>query len=133
MNIIDTRNVQVLMVYIYIKSDYLDSIAGDDPQLIEELVNMFRVQVGEIYEEMNTLYSQKNFIQLGMLAHKAKSSVAIMGMNELATMLKTFELAAKEGKNSDLYYSYIEKFRDDTKSAVSELEDLVNQRLKGKE
>ncbi|HUX96279.1 MAG TPA: Hpt domain-containing protein [Bacteroidales bacterium] len=117
------------MAYKYINSDYLDSISGDDPQMIEELVNMFRDQVKEIYEDMNTLHSQKNFLHLGMLAHKAKSSVAIMGMNELASMLKTFELSAKEGKNTELYMSYISKFGEDTKAAVSELDDLVKERL----
>ncbi len=117
------------MVYKYINPDYLDSISGDDPHMIEELVNMFRDQVKEFHEEMNNLYAQKNFMLLGMLAHKAKSSIAIMGMTELASMLKTFELSAKEGKDTQLYMSYINKFGEDTKAAISELDDLVKVRL----
>ncbi len=53
--------------------------------------------------EMKSLLVSKNYTSLGLLAHKAKSSVAIMGMNDLAQMLKTFELQAKEGKETHLY------------------------------
>jgi HPt (histidine-containing phosphotransfer) domain-containing protein len=118
------------MNYKLINPDYLDSISGGDPQFIAEIVTMFRDQVNEFFEEMKLLYSRKDYPALGMMAHKAKSSVAIMGMSELANMLKTLELSAKEGKDTELYESYINKFGEDTKNAVTELNDLVNNRLK---
>jgi HPt (histidine-containing phosphotransfer) domain-containing protein len=118
------------MDYKLINPEYLHSVAGDDAQLIAEIVNMFKAQVPEIYSEMKSLYSRKDFTLLGMLAHKAKSSVAIMGMDELADMLKTFELSAKEGKETELYESFIEKFGKDTISAIAELDDLVSNRFK---
>jgi HPt (histidine-containing phosphotransfer) domain-containing protein len=118
------------MDYKLINPAYLDSVAGDDPQIIAEIVAMFKEQVAEIYSEMKALHSKRDFTSLGMLAHKAKSSVAIMGMSELATLLKTFELSAKEGKKTELFESYIEKFGEDTRLAISELEDVVSNRLK---
>ena len=118
------------MDYKFINPAYLDSVAGDDPQIIAELVTMFREQAAEIYSEMLAFLSKKEFTSLGMLAHKAKSSVAIMGMSELAAMLKTLELSAKEGKNTESYESCIEKFGKDTGLAIKELEDLVSKRLK---
>jgi uncharacterized protein YnzC (UPF0291/DUF896 family) len=53
-----------------------------------------------------------------------------MGMSELATMLKTLELQAKEGQESEKYQSYIDKFRNDTLEAVKELDDLIINGLK---
>ncbi|MBK7713291.1 MAG: hypothetical protein IPJ37_21900 [Bacteroidales bacterium] len=47
-------------------------------------------------------------------------------MDELAVMLKTFELQAREEKEPQLYESYIIRFRTETKSAIAELEDLLN-------
>ena len=114
------------MDYKFINTEYLQSISGGDHEITLELVNMFREQSGEIYNEMKSKLSDRNFIFLGQLAHKAKSSAAIMGMNELATMLKTFELQAKEGKESELYESYISKFKSDTDAALIELEDFLN-------
>lgn len=118
------------MNYKFINTEYLDSVSCGDNEIIREIVDLFSDQVSEIYNEMKSLLEEKNYHSLGLLAHKAKSSVAIMGMNDLATMLKTFELQAKEGKDSDLYGSYIARFCDETKIAVAELNDLVNNPLK---
>lgn len=117
------------MDYKFINTEYLDSVSGGDPEIICELVGLFKEQSVEISEEMYSLFSSKNYKLLGLLAHKAKSSVSIMGMNELALMLKTFELQAKEEKESHLYESYIARFQTETQAAILELEDLVNKHL----
>ena len=113
------------MDYKFINTEYLDSVAGGDNETIREIVNMFKGQVIEFHNEMKSFLVQKDYQSRGMLAHKAKSSVAIMGMNDLATMLKTFELQAKEGKEPEQYQAYIDRFRDDTAEAVKELDDLL--------
>ncbi|HEX7494525.1 MAG TPA: Hpt domain-containing protein [Bacteroidales bacterium] len=118
------------MDYKFIKTDYLDSVSGGDNEIINEIVAMFKEQSVEIYNEMKSLLTEKKYNSLGLLAHKAKSSVAIMGMNDLADMLKTFELNAKVGKDSHLYESYLTRFKSDTGEAIKELEDLINNRLK---
>ncbi len=119
------------MDYKFINTEYLDSVSGGDPEIVKEIVVMFKEQRIEIYNEMNLLLAEKNYTSLGLLAHKAKSSVAIMGMNELAQMLKTFELQAKEGKEPQLYDSYLKRFKTETEAAVIELEDLINKRKAG--
>ena len=116
------------MDYKFINTEYLDSVSGGDPEIFREIVIMFKDQSIEIYSEMTSQFSEKNYVSLGFLAHKAKSSVAIMGMNDLALMLKSFELQAKEGKETQLYESYIKRFKVETDAAVKELEDLVNLR-----
>jgi len=116
------------MGYKFINTEYLDSVSGGDNEIIREIVEMFGEQVIEIYNQMKSLLAQKNYPALGMLAHKAKSSVAIMGMESLALMLKTFELQAKEGLESEKYESYINRFAYEGGEAVKELNDLVIQR-----
>ena len=117
------------MDYKFINTDYLNSVSGGDPEIINEIVLIFKDQCIEIYNEMRSLNSEKEYHSLGLLAHKVKSSVAIMGMDDLASMLKTFEIQAKEGKEPHLYESYISRFKTETDVAVKELEDLVNTRL----
>ena len=116
------------MDYKFINTEYLDSVAGGDPDIKRELVTMFREQTIELFNDMKLHFSSKNYVLLGQLAHKAKSSVAIMGMNGLAAMLKTFELQAREGKESQLYESYILRFKTETDAAVIELEDFISNR-----
>lgn len=113
------------MDYRFINTEYLDSVSGGDPGVIRELVELFKEQSAEILGEMQSLYKAGDYRSLGLLAHKAKSSVSIMGMNDLAVMLKSFELQARDGQELHMYESYIERFRTETEGALAELEDLV--------
>jgi HPt (histidine-containing phosphotransfer) domain-containing protein len=113
------------MDYKFIKLDILESVSEGDPEIVREIVDIFRIQAGEIYEEMKDLLSEKNYVALGLLAHKAKSSVAIMGIDDLAAILKTFEIQARGGIETNSYESYIEKFKTDVDAALIELEDLI--------
>lgn len=117
------------MEYKFINTQYLESVSGGDNDVICEIVDLFREQVVEIYDEMKTHFLSGNYLSLGLLAHKAKSSVAIMGMNDLATMLKSFELKAKEGKEPELYEAYIQRYKSDTDAALTELEDVIKKRI----
>ena len=114
------------MIYQLINTEYLETVSAGDKEIVVEFVGLFRSQAYEIASEMKTLNDKDDFHALGMLAHKAKSSVAIMGMTSLADMLKTFELEGKEGKNRENYRSYIERYEMETKQAVVELENYVS-------
>lgn len=113
--------------YKYINISYIESVTGADKEIVSELVDLFRVQVDEISREMKSLLEKKDYYSVGLLAHKAKSSVAIMGMSEMAALLKTFELEAKESVNSEKYASYITSFETDTKKALVELDSYLKE------
>ncbi|NMC41922.1 MAG: Hpt domain-containing protein [Bacteroidales bacterium] len=113
------------MSYKYINLQYIESVAGGDKETIKELYVLFKDQVKEIAGEMKRLHDSKDFYNLGLLAHKAKSSVAIMGMEELAALLKRFELQAKNSEEPEKYSFYIDQYRHDTAGAVEELEDYL--------
>lgn len=105
-----------------INSTYLESVAGGDVEIIREIIEIFKAQVPEFVSEMKDLFDKKDFLELGLLAHKAKSSISIMGMEDLAIMLKDFELNAKKGINQDEYSSFISRFENDTADAITELD-----------
>jgi HPt (histidine-containing phosphotransfer) domain-containing protein len=116
------------MDFKYINTEYLEMVAGGDSDLLKELIGMFRDQVIEFNSELKEHFAGGDHAAMGNLAHKAKSSVAIMGMDSLANMLKTFEIEAKDGKNAEKYESYIKRFEDETRHALEELDELVNNR-----
>lgn len=115
----------VFMKYNLINPEYLDSVSEGDPEIVREIVDIFRDQTAEIHSDMEQLLSQADYTGLGLLAHKAKASASIMGMKDLAVMLKTFELDAMAGKEPDNYSRFIVRFRDDTMLALEELENLI--------
>lgn len=120
------------MDYKFINMEYLDSVSGGDPAIINEIIELFKEQSVEIHNEMKSLLAAKKYTSLGSLAHKAKSSVAIMGMTSLSEMLKTLEYQAREGKEPQLYELYLERFISETQEAIKELDDLIINRFNSK-
>ena len=107
---------------------YLREMSGGNKELILEMISIFSTQVKEFSSEMEHLLANQQYELLGKLAHKAKSSVSIMGLNDLAVRLKDLELSAIQGKNKGSYASTIKDFKITTDEAVKEL-DIVSKNL----
>jgi len=115
------------MEYKVFNPGYLENVTGGDSDITKEIVAIFREQVPEFLNEMKQLHSNQKYFELGLLAHKAKSSVAIMGMDETAKMLKTFELQAKAGENTGEYQVYISRFEEDTTLVLKEIDQYLSE------
>jgi len=111
------------MGYRYINTEYLEMVTGSDRSITEEIIGIFRQQIEEFSEKMKDLYEAGSYSELGQLAHKAKSSVAIMGMDSLAGLLKKMELDCREGINSHDHPHIISTFREETTGAMIELDE----------
>ena len=107
---------------------YLREMSGGNKELILEMISIFSTQVKEFSSEMDQLLVNQQYELLGKLAHKAKSSVSIMGLNDLALRLKELELSANQGKNKATYAVTIDDFKKTTDEAVKEL-DIVSNNL----
>jgi HPt (histidine-containing phosphotransfer) domain-containing protein len=107
-----------------INLDYLNEISEGNTDLIHDLVEMFIDQVPDYQKSMNTLHAKKDWRNLGRIAHKAKSAILMVGMNELAQELKKLEENAKEGKNINEYQEIIAKFVRESDIALQELLSL---------
>jgi HPt (histidine-containing phosphotransfer) domain-containing protein len=103
---------------------YLKGMSGDNPQIIKEMITIFVEQAEGYILDMQKHFDEKDYVALGKLAHKAKSSISIMGMNELAADMKTLELLTKEGKEEEKYPGYVDKFITQTKDAIAELKEI---------
>lgn len=102
---------------------YLLSMSDGDKHIINELIDIFAIQVKEMAGEMLKLESERNYEELSKLAHKAKSSVAIMGIKNLAYDLKELELLCKDKEKTETYRDFILQFREETEEAIVELEN----------
>ena len=101
---------------------YLKTMSGGDAAFIAEMIGLFREQVGEYAEQMPQLLREQEYDGLSKLAHKAKSSVAVMGMTGVADLLKELEKLAHEGKETDRYEGMVNEFLEKSWLAVEELE-----------
>ena len=103
---------------------YLEDMSDGDEKIMKEMINIFISQVSEFAEEMKDLNNNKEYFKLGNLAHKAKSSISIMGMKNLAKELKEFELLAKEEKDINKYEEFINHFKQLCDLAIDELTEI---------
>jgi HPt (histidine-containing phosphotransfer) domain-containing protein len=102
--------------------NYLKTMSGGDSKFINEMIALFREQIEEYSIIMPDLLQKKDYDGLSKIAHKAKSSVAIMGMSEVAELLKDLEIIAHEQKETERYGPLITHFLEQSKLAIAELE-----------
>jgi len=100
-------------------------MSAGNKDLILEMIGIFKTQVDEFTQGLDEHYKKKEFELLGRLAHKAKSSISIMGLNDLANELKNFENLAKAGEEVEKYPSFIASFKKQTSEAIDELDEVI--------
>lgn len=116
------------MEYKSFNPDYLMNVSGGDNEIMEEIVAIFRNQIPEFVNEMKSLLENGKYVELGLLAHKAKGSVTVMGMEDTARMLKEFELQAKAGINRDGYPDFISRFEKDAATVLAEIDHFMSKK-----
>jgi HPt (histidine-containing phosphotransfer) domain-containing protein len=102
--------------------NYLKTMSGGDSKFIREMIDLFREQIDEYKLIMPELLQKKKYNELSKVAHKAKSSVAVMGMSEVAEKLKELEILAQGGKEVEQYGPMIDEFLEQSQLALKELE-----------
>jgi HPt (histidine-containing phosphotransfer) domain-containing protein len=121
---VDLSNNNTIMAYTDLT--YLKEITGGEAEIIREMIEMFLAQVDEFKENLEKHLADENWVELGKEAHKAKSSVLIVGMEDLGKNLKKLQLLTEEGKEIDTYPDYVAMFNEQCDAAVTELQDELN-------
>lgn len=103
--------------------NYLRTMSGGDSKFIKEMIDLFREQIDEYKSIMPELLQNKDYDGLSKVAHKAKSSVAVMGMSEVADLLKELEILSHSEKEIERYEPMIKHFLEQSELAISELND----------
>jgi HPt (histidine-containing phosphotransfer) domain-containing protein len=102
--------------------NYLKTMSDGDSKFIAEMIGLFREQIDEYRQILPKLLNNKDYINLSKMAHKAKSSVAVMGMAEVADLLKELEILAIEAKEVHRYECMVDEFLEKCQAAIEELD-----------
>ncbi len=97
-------------------------MSGGDSKFIREMISLFREQIDEYKSIMPELLENKDYDGLSKIAHKAKSSVAVMGMTQVADLLKELEILANDKREVERYKVLITHFLEQSELAITELE-----------
>jgi HPt (histidine-containing phosphotransfer) domain-containing protein len=114
-----------LEVDVRIDLGYFMNATGDDPEVLQELGNIFLQQVQEMNLEMEECLLEENWEKLSKVAHKAKYSAAVIGLSDLSDGLRQMEYDARERKHIDEFSARVASFRQSFEDATTELKKLI--------
>jgi HPt (histidine-containing phosphotransfer) domain-containing protein len=106
----------------YTDLNYLKTITEGNNAIVREMIEMFILQVPDFIKNLNLLYQSGQYTALGKEAHKAKSSLQIMGMTDLEKEMKQFQLKTIEGVDVESYPMHIRNFEIQCEAAIRELQ-----------
>jgi HPt (histidine-containing phosphotransfer) domain-containing protein len=108
--------------YKHIDLAYLKSMSSGNTELIKEMIEIFKQQIPEFVADFQKALDKDDRKAIAAIAHKAKSSVSIMGIARMAAVLKDMENKAKEGGDLNLISEWIEEFNSVCYQAIVELD-----------
>ena len=91
--------------------DYLKELVGDDPELINKLLESFANTLNSSVKEINNGLENKDFERIYRAAHTLKGAAGSMGFKEIADISVKIEEYAK-GENKELVKIEVEKLME---------------------
>ena len=105
---------------------YLNSITDNNKEFITELIDIIKAQLPEFITDLNNAYANQDNETLSKIAHKAKSTIAIMGLQSLTNLLNKLEQEAANNENEAAYEGYIKEFELSAIDGLQQLEAIFN-------
>ncbi|MGE4587847.1 MAG: Hpt domain-containing protein [Mangrovibacterium sp.] len=103
--------------------NYLKKITDSDPVRMKELIRLFLEQSVEYRNGLKNALLQEQWNNLGRLAHKARSSVLVFGMQELGVLLKFLQQYTKDPVDVTACTWAVGEFEQTILQAEQELQD----------
>ncbi len=120
----DNENLKPASKLKYVNLHYLNSIGEGDNKFKNELLDIFREQLPILINELIQYLDQKDYQNLAGVAHKAKSSVAMMGIEILKEDMAKLEFLARQEKDINLYRSIVDNFIIISEKVLDEIKNL---------
>lgn len=102
---------------------YLNQVFQGNQVMVDQIINLFIQQVPGFIDDMKRTIEDNRLGDLHPLAHKAKSSVAMLGMKEIEYLFLQVEFCSKNNKTPERLVGM-----------VKELDELIakaSEQLKG--
>jgi HPt (histidine-containing phosphotransfer) domain-containing protein len=104
---------------------YLNAISSDKDFKLR-IFELFKNEVGILMQKMPLSLEKKDYKLLSEHAHKAKSSVSILGMEKLSEEMSILETDAKNLRNIGSFPVKVEMFLEICEAALKEISIIEN-------
>ena len=99
---------------------------GSDKQLLIELFQIFKDNYPSYFVGLRKQVDKNNWVGVSEIAHRIKSSVAIMGMEKIKSEFEEIESLTTDGKPIDNFDSKIRKLESDINKAQNQISDFID-------
>ncbi len=106
---------------------YLRNALNNKKESLKEIMNLFIKVIPPMIKEIESLYEQGKWKELGQAAHKIKSNLAAMGMNQAVIMTKKIETNVTHLKNKGKLVPIITSLVSACQGAVTELKAICKE------
>lgn len=105
--------------------NYLKQVAGGDESIMGKAIKKFIEATPEMIDKMQEALREKDYPLLAKVAHKLKSSVALMGMDDGLRTVKSIEMMAKEEERLAHLPFLVDRITQITELAIEELQQQL--------
>jgi two-component system, sensor histidine kinase len=103
---------------------YIHSIGQGDGKFQNDLLRIFKEQLPIFINDLVVQLNNSDYQTLAATAHKAKSSVALLGVTKLQHSMEQLELKAKAQIDTHTFKPIIDEFIDIANQVLDEIKDL---------
>ncbi len=100
---------------------YLETMSEGNKDFVKQLIFMFFDQVPEFIEKMKDALSKNDLKALEKVVHLSRTSLSIMGMEDLSNTARYFEELIQKGESTGSYPELVADFEKVCNEAVLEL------------
>jgi HPt (histidine-containing phosphotransfer) domain-containing protein len=104
---------------------YLNQVFQGNREMINNIINLFLQQVPEYIREMEECVRKNEPLSLHPLAHKAKSSVSMLGIKDMETDILQIEQDSKHLRNLDGLPKLVTRVKDNCTEVYGQLKDAL--------
>ncbi len=104
---------------------YLNQIFQGNQEMVHKIIQLFLEQVPEYIQEMENCLTRNDLLALHPLAHKAKSSIAMLGLKSLEEKVLRIESDSKAHRNLDVLPDLVHQLQIDCMTARQQMADVL--------
>ncbi len=104
---------------------YLQQVFQGNQEMIRQIISLFLQQVPEYISEMEACVERNDLHALHPLAHKAKSSISMLGIRSMEDIVLRIERNSKEHREMDQLPDLVGKVREECRVANQQLQQLL--------
>ncbi|MDA3911226.1 MAG: Hpt domain-containing protein [Bacteroidales bacterium] len=105
----------------------LNKRTGYDPELMKEMFLVFKEKYQEYFSLMLARSQSKDWVGVSEIAHRAKSSVAIMGMESIREAFNEIETVTYNGSEIPDFEPRLNQLQNDVELAVLQIEAYIRE------